>query len=129
MSKNKGLQASEDTGETKKEISQRGPGRPPGSKNKTTLFKELMRSDFQDIAEQNIKKTFSVLFEKAHEGDMQAIKLIMDRVVPASKAIDMDELGKKGGLVINVNIGELEDSPLVTGEVIEDAEYTEVDDG
>jgi len=128
MSKNKGLQASEDTGENKKEISQRGPGRPPGSKNKTTLFKELMRSDFQDIAEQNIKKTFSVLFEKAHEGDMQAIKLIMDRVVPASKAIDMDELGKKGGLVINVNIGELEDSPLVTGEVIEDAEYTEVDD-
>ena len=61
-----------------------------------------MKGRFQDIAEVNIQKTFEVLFEKAHGGDMGAIKLILDRVVPASKAVDLDAQAKTGGLTINV---------------------------
>ena len=85
-----------------------------------------MKGRFQDIAEQNIQRTFEVLFEKAKDGDMGAIKLILDRVVPASKAIDLDAQAKKGGLTINVSIGDLEAGPVGTAEVIEDAEYEEI---
>lgn len=128
MSKNNTLQATGDPQEQGKEITQRRAGRPPGSKNKDTLFKELMRGRFQDIAEQNIEKTFHVLFEKAHGGDIQAIKLVLDRVVPASKAIDLEDLGKRGGLTVNVTIGDLEEAQRQAREDIEDAVYTEVED-
>ena len=100
-------------------------GRPPGAKNKDTLFKELMSGKFQDIAQQNIQKTFEVLFEKAHEGDMKAIKLIMDRVVPQSKAIDLDQAQKKG-LSIHISVGSLEDK-VIAGEIV-DAEYEEMEE-
>jgi hypothetical protein len=130
MSKNNTLEpvlgSEEEEQEIKAPVKKR-PGRPPGAKNKTTLFRELMQGKFEQIAEKNIKKTFDVLFEKAHEGDMQAIKLVLDRVIPASKAVDPSEASKKGGLTLNISIGELEKTPLVTGEVIEDAEFEEVE--
>lgn len=100
-------------------------GRPKGAKNKDTLFKELMTNNFQDIAKVNIEKTFEVLFKKAHEGDMKAIKLVLDRVVPVTKAVDLADMEKKG-LVINISVGNMEDAQ-VQGEVIEDAEFEEVD--
>ena len=127
MSKNKGLQPTQEATVEPKDIVQRKAGRPPGAKNKDTLFKELMRGRFQDIAEVNVQKTFEVLFEKAHGGDIQAIKLVLDRVVPASKAIDMEALGKRGGLVVNVQIGDLEQAQREQQEAI-DAEFTEVED-
>lgn len=99
-------------------IAKRKRGRPPGAKNKKTLFKELMNDEFQNIAQKNIKKTFEVLFEEAHAGNMSAIKMVMDRVVPASKAVDLDNIGNKG-LTVSINIGSLEESPLVTGEILE----------
>lgn len=98
-------------------------GRPKGAKNKDTLFKELMTGKFQDIAEVNIQKTFEVLFEQAHEGNMQAIKLIMDRVIPTSKAIDLDKVSASG-LKIEVNIGKLEDT-VAEARVIEGDFYEE----
>ena len=126
MSENKDLEPVSPEESTGQEITRKKPGRPPGAKNKDTLFKELMKGRFQDIAEQNIQRTFEVLFEKAKDGDMGAIKLILDRVVPASKAIDLDAQAKKGGLTINVSIGDLEAGPVGTAEVIEDAEYEEI---
>ena len=113
------------------EVQPKKRGRPPGAKNKDTLFKELMAGKFQDIAQINIEKTFEVLFEEAHDGNMAAIKMIMDRVVPATKAVDLDDLERKG-LTIQISVGNLEDSVqggVPTAEVIEDAEYEEITDG
>ena len=98
-------------------------GRPKGAKNKDTLFKELMAGKFQEKGEKEIEKVFSVLFEKAQGGDMKAIKLIMDRVVPTSKAEDMSK-AQKGGISVSINVGKLERPEDV--QVIEDAEYEEV---
>ena len=81
-------------------------GRPKGSKNKDTLFKELMTSDFQQVAKKDIVKVYRILFDKAQKGDMKAIKLILDRVVPVTKAVDLEQL-EKGGLQININVGEM----------------------
>lgn len=110
---------------TKNTPVKRKAGRPPGAKNKETLFKELMSGQFQDIAEKNIEKTFSVLFERAHEGDMKAIKLIMDRVIPASKSVDMNDMEKKG-LTVNISVGSMEQA-TIEGEIIEDGVFTEVE--
>ncbi len=104
-------------------------GRPPGAKNKDTLFKELMAGRFQEIAAQNIEKTFEKLFEEAHDGNMQAIKLIMDRVVPSTKAVDLEQLEKKG-LTINISVGNLEDSVsdgVRSDEEPIEGEFTEVE--
>jgi hypothetical protein len=101
-------------------------GRPKGAKNKDTLFKELMTGKFQDIAVEHVEKTIAVLFQKAHQGDMKAIKLIMDRVVPVTKAVDLADMEKKG-LTINISVGSMEDAQA-EGAIIEDADYTEVDE-
>lgn len=114
-------------GSTQKALQKKKRGRPPGAKNKDTIFKELMTGEFQSLATQEVKKVFGVLFEKAKEGDMTAIKMIMDRVVPASKAIDLEK-ATSGGITVHISVGSLEDSPLVAGEIIEDAEFEEVKD-
>jgi len=98
-------------------------GRPKGAKNKDTLFKELMAGRFRDQSEREIEKVFSVLFEKAQEGDMKAIKLIMDRVIPTSKAEDLGK-AQASGITVSINVGKLERPQDV--EVIEDADYEEV---
>ncbi len=110
--------------ENNKPIVPRGRGRPPGAKNKDTLFKELMTTKFQDIATKDVERTIQVLFEKAKEGDMKAIKIVLDRVVPVTKAVDLADMEKKG-LTVNISIGNLEES----GQVIEDVEYAEVIEG
>ncbi len=96
-------------------------GRPKGSKNKDTLFKELMTHDFQGIAKKDIQKVYRILFDKASQGDMKAIKLILDRVVPVTKAIDLGDI-EKGGLKININVSPMEQKPAI------EADYAEVVD-
>jgi hypothetical protein len=96
-------------------------GRPPGSKNKDTLFKELMTGNFQEKAIKDIEKVYEVLFSKAHGGDMKAIKMVLDRVVPVTKAVDADAI--KGGVSISINVGSMEEAQKV--DVIEDAQFIE----
>ncbi len=95
-------------------------GRPKGSKNKDTLFKELMTTDFQSIAKKDIAQVYDILFQKAKKGDLKAIKLILDRVVPVTKAVDLEQL-EKGGLLININVGSLEERQAIDAvyEVVE----------
>lgn len=127
MSKTKDLQAKGDTPQAKEDIQApvvRKRGRPPGAKNKDTLFKELMTGQFQETAQEHIQRTFQVLFEKAHEGDMKAIKLVLDRVVPVTKAVDLADMEKKG-LTVSINIGKM--AANANGEVYE-AEYEVVEE-
>jgi len=97
-------------------------GRPPGSKNKTTLFKEAMRGGFENILERDGLRVFEAVVSKAIEGDMTAAKLIMDRVLPTSKAIDLDALERSAGLSISINVGSLEKqlNPIDAEVVVED---------
>jgi len=105
------------------EMVPRPRGRPPGSKNKATLFKELMTGHFEEKAIKDIERVYEVLFAEAHDGNMKAIKMVLDRVVPVTKAVDMDSL--KGGISISVNVGSMEEARKA--EVIDDAEYEEVE--
>lgn len=97
-------------------------GRPKGSKNKNTIFKELMQDEFRALAENKVPKVLETLFEKAIDGDMQAIKMVMDRIVPAHRAID-GEKTPSGVPLIEIRIGNLEDSVPQGRETITDVEY------
>jgi hypothetical protein len=57
-------------------------GRPVGSKNKSTQFKELLEDDLPALV--------SVLRDKALEGDMNAMRLLLERLVPKVQVVDMN---------------------------------------
>jgi hypothetical protein len=57
-------------------------GRPVGSKNKCTQFRELL--------EQDLPALVSVLRDKALEGDMNAMRLLLERLVPKVQVVDMN---------------------------------------
>ncbi len=106
---------------TKKEATKRLPvGRPKGAVNKTTIFKEVIREGFEKTMEKDAQRVINAVVTKAIEGDMQAAKLLLDRILPTTKAIDLDQLENSKGLTITVNVGELTGHPdLVDGDVIE----------
>ena len=56
-------------------------GRPVGSKNKCTQFRELLEDDLPALA--------SALRDKALEGDMNAMRLVLERLVPKVQVVDM----------------------------------------
>lgn len=87
-------------------------GRLPGVKNKSTLFKEAMQKKFEVKMNKNFQRILEVLADKAEEGDMAAIKMIMDRVIPQSKSVDMGDMAAKKGLSINISVGSVEKDPV-----------------
>ncbi len=91
-------------------------GRIKGVKNKSTIFKEVMRDGFEARMKKDFKKVVDVVLDKAMEGDMVAAKMLFDRVIPQTKSIDLDDLEKSKGLSINISIGSLEDDLVVVDE-------------
>ena len=73
----------------------RGPGRPKGSKNKKTLLREELFSQCLKEAEliivSELRPIIKALVRKAKEGDVAAAKVLLDRCIPARKAIDKTE--------------------------------------
>lgn len=102
-------------------------GRPPGAKNKTTLFKEVMQEGFEESMEKDFAKVIKVVIDQAKLGDMKAAKMLFDRVIPVSKAVDLENLGKKG-ISISINVGAMDETNphglVIDGdcEVVEDDE-------
>ena len=86
-------------------------GRPKGVKNKQTLVKEAIRGGFDDMLIERGAKLLNMLFDEAIDNkNMQAAKMLMDRALPNSKAIDLDQLEKSRGLTIEIKVGSLEDA-------------------
>jgi hypothetical protein len=123
MNENKEIEENEQAVVVSEDIkSIRKPGRPPGAKNKNTMFKELMAGEFQSTAEKDIKDVLSVLFKKAKNGDLKAIKLVMDRLIAPIRS--EDDKVEKHGLVVNITVGSMEQAQAVTLE----GEYNEIED-
>ena len=56
-------------------------GRPLGSKNECTQFRELLEDDLPALV--------SVLRDNALDGDMNAMRLVLERLVPKVQVVDM----------------------------------------
>tara|TARA_R110000823_G_scaffold201784_2_gene332682 strand:+ start:9050 stop:9496 length:447 start_codon:yes stop_codon:yes gene_type:complete len=83
-------------------------GRPKGAKNNTTIFKEVIREGFEKQLLKDGMKVVEAVVKKALDGDMTAAKLLLDRILPTTKAIDLDDIENSKGFSISVNIGNLE---------------------
>lgn len=116
------------TAVTKKPVGHNLKGRPKGAKNKTTLFKEVMREGFEKKLVADFDKVIQVVIDKAVKGDMSAAKMLMDRIVPVSKAVDLDSLKDKG-VSISISIGKMDDDPYGEKSKAIEAKFTEVDEG
>jgi hypothetical protein len=79
----------------KKGVGGNPKGRPKGSVNKyTQLARELLSSRGEEIVE--------VVIAKALKGDVHCLKMCMDRIVPAQKAVEIKHSKAEDGLIINV---------------------------
>lgn len=67
--------------------------------------------------------------EMAEEGDIQAMKMILDRVIPVTKATDaVNPNSSSKGFSVNISInGSQDPSSLKITPIIEDVEYSEVE--
>ncbi len=98
-------------------------GRPKGAKNRIAAprkkIKNVARSLIEDRSPQIIKKIISL----GLAGDVQCLKMLMDRIVPQHKSVDMK--ATKTDYAISINVGSLEQLPPEMVDVI-DVTPTEV---
>jgi len=85
-------------------------GRPAGSKNKTTMLAEAIKGDFEKSLKANFRVIMNVLIEKAKEGDMQAIKMLLDKSMPNAQH-EQERSVKDYG--INITISDMSSKEIV----------------
>jgi hypothetical protein len=84
-------------------------GRPKGSMNKwTILSRELLTERGPEIVQ--------VIIDRALKGDVHCLKMCIDRIVPQTKAVEINHRKHEGGVIINVGTSE---------QIIEQAKKTE----
>lgn len=76
-------------------------GRPKGTKNKETLAKQALEDKSMDLMLRELPKIVQVCIEKAKQGDMNAMKMVLDRAIPTKKAV---EYSTKDGKDLGINI-------------------------
>lgn len=106
-------------------------GRPKGAKNKRTKYQKMLEDGAEDAIKQVVKK--------AKDGDMTAIRLIVERVSPPVKArgeplslvITGDTFEEQAQAVFDaLNDGKLSSEELtaVMGAIIQRAKLAEIDE-
>ena len=84
-------------------------GRPKGSMNKwTILSREMLTERGPEIVQ--------VIIDRALKGDVHCLKMCIDRIVPQTKAVEINHRKHEGGVIINVGTSE---------QIIEQAKKTE----
>jgi len=78
-------------------------GRPKGAKNKKTELQEALVTKSSELMVTNLNKIVDVVCQKAAEGDLTAAKMVLDRLIPVKKAVEINA-GKdlSSGIVINI---------------------------
>lgn len=86
-------------------------GRPKGSKNKTKALAEGLIGN-------NASKIVRKVIEMALNGDQACLKMCMDRIVPAQRAIDIERHERKEQ-TINIMVESMKDIPQVMARTLE----------
>jgi len=100
-------------------------GKPKGTKNRTTLLKQVVLANAETLVLSEFEEIVKATLELAKQGDSTCLKIIWDRIIPSKRAIDEKE-GKDDSLNISITIEGME-VKNVGGEPL-DAEFTEVKD-
>ena len=101
-------------------------GRPKGSKNKLTQMQNALIAQFAGEMNKEFKAVIRTIIREAKGGDMSAARLLMDRAIPARKAVEHYGAQDSGGIVINIK--GLDDVSLDDGTTV-NADFKEIDDG
>lgn len=80
-------------------------GRPVGRKSKSVIIRDQLINALEKDAVEVVK----AIVKKALDGDMQAAKIIMDRLIPQQKAIQPGEEGMRQP-VVNIVIGNVDEN-------------------
>ena len=101
-------------------------GRPKGAKNRVTLMKVALELDLRTRLKHDAQEILDKAISMAKSGDQAMIKLLIDKMIPTSKAID-DEPTKER---VQVVISQLPSRDVVINghsskELIEEGEYSE----
>ena len=98
-------------------------GRAKGTKNKLTLLQNELIDQFAGEMNKDFKAVIRRIIKEAKGGDMTAARLLMDRAIPARKAVEHYGAQDAGGIVINIkgleDVGISEEKPV-------EAEFKEV---
>jgi len=105
-------------------------GRKAGSKNKSTLLREVLKNGFEKEMEKDFIQVVRAVVDKAKDGDMTAAKILFDRVIPVTDGAKQNKLPfGDGGLTIVIE--RLEASPrqgiTLSAEGITDADFEEAE--
>ena len=105
-------------------------GRPPGRRNNLTLLKEAEMKKAMSLATshmiEHLPALVKTLVDKANDGDMAAMKMVLDRVIPTRKAVEhINSSDERPTVNVNISIGKPK-ATAVFGDIV-DAEV--VDDG
>lgn len=101
-------------------------GRAKGSKNSLTVLQNELIRQFADEMNKDFMSLIKVIIKKAKGGDMTAAKMLLDRALPARKAVE--HYGAHEGMGgINIIIRGIGEDPVITP-VIEGTFETIYDD-
>jgi hypothetical protein len=101
-------------GQFKKGQSGNPAGKPPGTRNKVAVWAE-------GIIQDNAEKALNALMEKVAEGDMVAIKMVIDRISPIRKPAPFampEHLSDKAEMM-KVIMAAVADGDLTPGEALD----------
>lgn len=83
-------------------------GRVRGSRNMTTLLRQAVLNKQEDIMLKHLPRIVKLACQMAEKGDLQAMKMIMDRMVPVQKPVDGNSVSagnKQINIIINSSTG------------------------
>lgn len=109
----------------KKGTSGNKAGRPKGSLNKQTLVKQAVLAETEGLILKDAPKVIKAVLRQAIEGCRQSQKLILDRIVPVTKAVDLSSIRGAEAPVIKIVVENLI-SEVKQIEIV-DADYEEVE--
>ena len=95
-------------------------GRPAGSKNKSTILQEAIKGNFERSLKRNFQDVMGALIREAKDGNIAAIKLLMDKVIPNAQT---EGERKTGDMIVQISISDM--APKVIEGHIECAEVIE----
>jgi hypothetical protein len=98
-------------------------GRSKGSKNKLTLLQNELIDQFAGEMNKEFKAIIRRVVQEAKGGDMTAARLLLERAIPARKAVEHYGVQEAGGIIINIK--GLDDISVDENETV-DADFEEV---
>lgn len=102
----------------------KGAGRPKGSKNRATLFKEAINGDFERSLSQNFREIMGIIIQQAKEGCRPSQKLLLDKVVQNASTDDKAPIKDFGIKIVfsDMTPKKLEHIDVIEGEISETQE-------